>query len=57
MAQKQNKQIKHNPVLKDFDMLINKIKQEKLDLEKALEDKNKQLELIEKTREAFEKGE
>lgn len=57
MAQKQNKQIKHNPVLKDFETLIAKVKQEKLDLEKALEDKNKQLDLLIETKNTFEKGE
>ena len=57
MAQKQNKQIKHNPVLKDFDTLINKVKQEKMDLEKALEDKERQLELLIETKNLFEKGE
>lgn len=57
MAQKQNKQIKHNPVLKDFDTLIAKVKQEKQDLEKALEDKEVQLQLLIETRNKFEKGE
>ena len=57
MAQKQPKQVKHNPVLKDFETLINKVKQEKLDLEKALEDKNLQLQLLIDTRNKFEKGE
>lgn len=57
MAQKQNKQIKHNPVLKDLDTLINKVKQEKLDLEKAIEDKKLQLQLLIETRNKFEKGE
>lgn len=57
MAQKQNKQVKHNPVLKDFDTLINKVKQEKVDLEKALEDKEVQLQLLIETRNKFEKGE
>lgn len=55
--QKQSKQVKHNPVLKDFDTLINKVKQEKVDLEKALEDKNLQLQLLIETRNKFEKGE
>lgn len=57
MAQKQNKQIKHNPVLKDFDTLIAKAKQEKIDLEKALEDKELQIQLLIETRNKFEKGE
>ena len=57
MAQKQPKQVKHNPVLKDFETLINKVKQEKIDLEKALEDKNLQLQLLIDTRNKFEKGE
>lgn len=57
MAQKQNKQVKHNPVLKDFDTLINKVRQEKQDLEKALEDKDLQLQLLVETRNKFEKGE
>ena len=57
MAQKQNKQVKHNPVLKDFDNLIAKVKQEKVDLEKALEDKEVQLQLLIETRNKFEKGE
>ena len=57
MAQKQNKQIKHNPVLKDFDTLITKVKQEKQDLEKALEDKELQLQLLLETKNKFEKGE
>lgn len=57
MAQKQNKQVKHNPVLKDFDTLIAKVKQEKVDLEKALEDKEVQLQLLIETRNKFEKGE
>lgn len=57
MAQKQNKQIKHNPVLKDFDILINKVKQEKEDLQKAIEDKEVQLQLLIETRNKFEKGE
>ena len=57
MAQKQNKLIKHNPVLKDFETLINKVKQEQSDLQKALEDKTLQLQLLEKTKLQFEKGE
>lgn len=57
MAQKQNKQIKYNPVLKDFDILINKVKQEKEDLQKAIEDKEVQLQLLIETRNKFEKGE
>lgn len=57
MAQKQNKQVKHNPVLKDFDTLIAKVKQEKVDLEKALEDKEVQLQLLIETRNKFERGE
>lgn len=55
MAQKQNKQLKYNPVLKDFDTLINKITQEKIELEKALEDKTKQLELVKTAKTNFEK--
>ncbi len=55
MAQKQNKQLKYNPVLKDFDTLINKITQEKIELEKALEDKTKQLELVKIAKTNFEK--
>lgn len=55
MAQKQNKQLKYNPVLKDFDSLINKITQEKIELEKALEDKTKQLDLVKIAKTNFEK--
>lgn len=55
MAQKQNKQLKYNPVLKDFEVLINKVTQEKIELEKALEDKTKQLELLKQTKINFEK--
>lgn len=55
MAQKQNKQLKFNPVLKDFETLINKVTQEKVELEKALEDKTKQLELLKQTKINFEK--
>ena len=57
MAQKQNKFIKYNPVLKDFETLINKVKQEQIDLQKALEDKTLQLQLLENTKLQFEKGE
>lgn len=55
--QQQNKVIKMNPVLKEFEIMINKIKQEKIDLEKALIDKENQLKLLEEARDKFKNEE
>lgn len=57
MAQKQNKSLKYTPVLKEFDLLIAKVKQEIVELEKAVDDKKEQLQLLENTKNTFEKGE